>query len=403
MIAIMGLALLSGVVPVQVRAVGDGFELVREGKPYYIRGAGGSSRLPELLEAGGNSIRTWGADQAGLALSQAQKLGLTCTVGIWLKHKDELDYSDKVQVQRQFEAAKADILKLRNEPSLLVCGLGNEMEHDNDTPELWQAVEALHKVAHEYDPNHPTMTVVAEVSQAKIDNIKKYAPDIDILGVNSYGGAPSLAKRLREYGWNKPYMVTELGPLGPWEVGKTPWGAAFEQTSTEKAAWYRKSFEANEVPNCLGTYAFIWGNKQEETPTWFGMFLASGEATEAIDTMNDLWKGKRRANRAPTISAFKTDVMGKQIAAGSMGHASVEASDPDGDRLTYRWSLRREASAKSFAGSGEVTPKEVELHQTGPEIEFNMPATPGAYRLYLTILDGKGCAATANAPFMLVE
>ena len=49
-------------VPVQLRAAADAsangqFELLRDGKPYFIQGAGGQDSLPLLVECGGNSIR----------------------------------------------------------------------------------------------------------------------------------------------------------------------------------------------------------------------------------------------------------------------------------------------------------------------------------------------------------
>ena len=49
--------------PVEVKIVKNdsGYELLRDGKPYFIKGAGGWTRLKELAAAGGNSVRTWGA------------------------------------------------------------------------------------------------------------------------------------------------------------------------------------------------------------------------------------------------------------------------------------------------------------------------------------------------------
>ena len=75
-------------------------------------------------------------------------------------------------------------------------------------------------MVHQLDPNHPTMTVVAEIGGNKVRNIHKYCPDIDMIGINSYGGGPSLAERYREAGGSKPFVVTEFGPPGAWETGR---------------------------------------------------------------------------------------------------------------------------------------------------------------------------------------
>lgn len=48
--------------PVELRQTSQGWQLLRGGEPYFIRGAGGNSSFQQLVEAGGNSIRTWGAD-----------------------------------------------------------------------------------------------------------------------------------------------------------------------------------------------------------------------------------------------------------------------------------------------------------------------------------------------------
>src|SRR5437867_2576833 len=72
---------------VQVVRADGGYRLLRDGTPYFIKGAGGDGSLEALAAAGGNSVRTWGADAVGPILDQAHQLGLTVTVGIWLGHE----------------------------------------------------------------------------------------------------------------------------------------------------------------------------------------------------------------------------------------------------------------------------------------------------------------------------
>ena len=55
---------------------------------------------------------------------------------------------------------------------------------------------------------------------------------------------------------------------------------------------------------CLGSYVFLWGQKQERTPTWYGIFTESGEATESVDVMQYLWTGEWPDNRSPQIVSF---------------------------------------------------------------------------------------------------
>ena len=62
------------------------------------------------------------------------------------------------------------------------------------------------------------MTVIAELGKDKVQKIQKLCPDIDIIGVNSYGGGASLATRYRQAGGKRPFIVTEFGPPGTWEI-----------------------------------------------------------------------------------------------------------------------------------------------------------------------------------------
>jgi hypothetical protein len=65
--------------PIKVEVVKNelGYQLYRQGKPYYVKGAGGNTHLDVLVNCGGNSIRTWGLENAKQILDEAQKKGLT--------------------------------------------------------------------------------------------------------------------------------------------------------------------------------------------------------------------------------------------------------------------------------------------------------------------------------------
>ena len=397
---------ISGVVPVQVRGEPGRWTLYRGGQPYFIRGGAGGTALEQLVAHGGNSMRTWGdglpADQFSSALlTQAETHGVTVLAGIWLGHKGDVDYSDPAQVAAQQESALSTVRKYKDEPGVLAWGLGNEMElDDNDTPELWKAVGALARAVKELDPNHPTVTVVAEISAAKLENIRRYAPDIDILGVNSYGGGASLPQRLAEAGWTKPYIVTEFGPPGPWESPKTSWGAPVELTSTQKTDAYRRTYVNSvlDAPGrCLGSYAFAWGYKDEGSATWFGLLMPGTlETLGAVDALSELWTGSRPKNVAPEIQSFDFNASGLTVAPGADLRACVEASDPDGDPVTAAWRLSPDVkdSPDILASSAE---------RTGLCVSLSAPADPGAYRLYVELRDGRGHGATANGPFLVTK
>ena len=49
---------LAQVIPVEIVKSGKGYELLRDGKPYYINGVGGLEYLEKAKEYGANSFRT---------------------------------------------------------------------------------------------------------------------------------------------------------------------------------------------------------------------------------------------------------------------------------------------------------------------------------------------------------
>jgi hypothetical protein len=396
-------------IPVELRQTENGWQLLRGGEPYFIRGAGGQHSLQQLVAAGGNSVRTWGGDDIGPILDEAHSLGLSVTVGIWLGHERHgFDYRDETQVAEQLQRARNMVLKFKDHPAVLLWGIGNEMEgfEAGDDPVIWAAVNDVAAMVKKLDPAHPTMTVTAEIGGGRIECLHKHSPAIDIHGINSYGGAPSLAERLEAGGATKPYVVTEFGPPGSWEVAKTPWGAPIELTSTQKAASYRYAYEhavANESGRALGSYAFTWGFKMEATATWFGMFLADGSRLGAVDAMTELWSGSAPGNVAPTVKPLTIDTE-SEVDPGDIISVRAVVADPEGGPITAKWFLRPESGDYLTGGDFRANMPDIENAILAGRLDgarVRMPTDPGAYRLFFYAFDEAGNAATANIPLLV--
>jgi len=395
-------------IPVKLEKGPEGYRLTRGGQPFFIKGAGGRSYLDVLKAAGGNAIRTWGEDDLEPLLDRAHQLGLTVTVGIWLgQPRQGCRYDDEKFVRGEIEKSRGFFRRYRNHPAVLMWGLGNEMEGDGDDANIWRTVNEIARIARQEDPGHPTMTVVAELGGRKLEMYRKLCPDVDVLGINSYAGLGSLGDRLAKAKFDRPYVVTEFGPPGPWEVGKTPWKAPIEPSSTAKADAYRANYArsiAGKPGLCLGSFAFLWGNKQETTATWFGTFLPSGERLGPVDVLTEAWTGKPPANRSPRLDRIVFESDGKEVEPGASLKARMVAEDPDGDPLTVRWEVRSESTDRREGGDREAEPPphpESFVEARGMDFAFKAPTLSGPCRLFVFVYDGKGNAATANAPFLV--
>lgn len=390
----------------------EGFKLSVDGDDFEIKGVAGDKNLRVLSKYGGNTIRTWSIDKK--TLDKAHKLGLKVVAGIWvqhMRHDEAYDYTDQKFIIKQRKKVEKIVKKFKDHPALLAWGLGNEVElhvPDELLETIWNEMNVLAKLVKSLDKNHPIVTAVAGFDSQKISDVKRFYPECDILGVNAYGFAPKVGKLLLEYGWEKPYMITEFGPMGPWEVDEEcDWGASIEETSHEKAKRYMDAYISAmyESPQyCLGVFPFYWHHKQETTATWFGMFLKNGARLEAVDAIAHCWNNEYPSNRVPEIHRIESTAMFERIPSNSVHTASISSIDHERDELKYRWVIMEESKVKSVGGDFERTPKSYPrliLKNEGSKVTFRAPRKKGPYRLFAYVEDPNKGASTANFPFFV--
>lgn len=408
----------SGPATVRVVEVDGRYQLRVDGQPLFVRGAGlEHGDYATLAARGGNALRTWrvgGPRESGRqVLDRARDHGLFVAMGLDVgRERHGFDYADPRAVARQLARLRKQVIAHREHPALLLWVVGNELNLDARNPQVWDAVNDIVAMIREVDPRHPALTPLAGFDAATLAEIRRRAPQVELLGVQLYGDIARLGT-LREAGWDGPYLVTEWGPTGHWEVAKTPWGAPIEDSSQAKAERLVQRYRTHilgDPTHALGSFVFLWGHKQERTPTWYGMFLDSGEYTAAVDAMQTLWTGEAPAHPAPAVGALWLDGRraedGVVLPAGQPVRAFVEV-DPEGaSDWAFDWVLREESRATSIGGDPEKPPRMLRTRfdaGSGGEVRFTTPRRAGAYRLFVSVRDRHGGAGHANLPFRVAR
>jgi exo-beta-1,3-glucanase (GH17 family) len=403
--------------PVRVEIVRteSGYELWRDGKPYEVRGAGMAfDDFERFVSHGGNSIRNWSThaedeEITRALLDAAYANGVTVSLCLSLEtERWGFDYDDEAAVQAQFETMREEVLKYRDHPALLTWIIGNELDLNAENHAVYDAVNEISKMIHELDPNHPTTSTLSGFDEEDIAIVRERAPDLDFFSFQVYGSLFALPEMLAATEFDAPFMVTEWGAVGYWETEKTAWGAPLEKTSTEKADVFWRGYTeklAAVADNLIGSYAFVWGQKQERTPTWFGMFTEEGYVTEAIDVLHRAWTGEWPDNRTPQVHDIRLNGQGATdnltLVAGQDYEIVFDARDPDGDTLRYRWEVKPESEATSVGGDREEVPQNIDgLLEDATAATTTLKAPPiGNYRLFGYAFDEHNHAAHANIPF----
>ena len=400
------------------------YQLTVNGEPYQIKGAGinfvDGANFKALAEAGGNTFRTWRIDNLEAELDSAKKYNLMIAVGFDM-HKElhGFDYSTSTkEAEEQLERIKKAINKYKNHPNVLCWVPGNELNLLFDekgglklvNPQVYVELAKIVDYIHQVDPNHPVTTTFAGITKTHIELALKHCPNLDFLGYQVYGDLLNIQETVKNTEIKKPYMITEFGPKGHWEMPTTDWGREIEEPSAAKAQGLSERIQKGIIENndglLIGTFAFEWGQKQERTPTWYGMFNKSGEATARIDELARFWTGNYPNNRAPLTDSLLLNqqhaVNNIYLKPGSKSQAQVFVREPDQDSLIYQWVILKEVAVRSQGGALEKEPDAIEfeiIKDKNGLLEFTTPSQEGDYRLFSYVYDGKGKVGNANIPF----
>lgn len=177
------------------------------------------------------------------------------------------DYRDPGQRANMMRSVHDMVMEFKDEPYILIWAIGNE----NNLPftqtnagkypvEYARFVNSVAKYIKKLDPNHPVCLVNGET--INIDVYKKYAPDVDIIGFNSYRhwqGFNTLWKEAAaKYG--KPVLITEYGTAHPPVDPETKILNEDAQAKIHKRCWedivaHRAGGES--PGNSLGGFPFV--------------------------------------------------------------------------------------------------------------------------------------------------
>jgi len=74
----------------------------------------------------------------------------------------------------------------------------------------------------------------------------------------------------------------------------------------------------------------VWGQKQEKTSTWYGMFWPTGEKLPQVDAISRAWTGQWPSNRCPRVDPIQCEFVNASIAPGVLVKAKLPAIVRDG-------------------------------------------------------------------------
>ncbi|GIE92887.1 galactose-binding domain-containing protein [Paractinoplanes rishiriensis] len=388
---------------VRVAGTQGNWQLQVNGSPYQIKGltygppqAAADGYMRDLRAMGVNTIRIWGVDDANTPalLNRAAQQGIKVIVGHWLNQG-----ADYVNDTAYMNSVKAEIVNrvnaLKNHAGVLMWDVGNEViltmqDHGLSAAEVEarrvgyaKFVNQVAQAIHAADPNHPVTSTDAYTGAWPY--YRQHAPDLDLLAVNSYGAIGNVYNDWVSGGYQKPYIVTEGGPAGEWEVPNDVNGVPTEPTDLQKRDGYTYNWNAIAAhPGvALGATEFHYGLENDFGGIWLNTFTG-GWRRHGYYSLAKAYTGQNPANTPPEITAMSVSQQ-TAVPAGGTFTVNASATDPQGDLIRYNLMY----SDKYLSGGTGLTNVTFTDNGNG-SFTARAPERLGVWKVYVYAFDGHG-------------
>ena len=399
---------------------GNEWQLLVDGKPFDIKGAtfqfvddveNYDKYFKDLQFLGVNSIRTWATGKNTKALlDAAHKYDIKVMAGIWMRHgrpgmedDDQFNYlEDKEGMQAQYDNAISFVKEHKDHPAILTWGIGNEVYLNIATdPEKEAYSKLLEKICAEIkkiDPNHPITSV--EAWTFGLEWWQKHVPSIDIYGLNSYGfGVSLLQGELDKRNIDKPYLISEFGVTGEWDIQQKVNGIKVEPSDQQKYDAISKGYSewiANK-PNNLGLYVFHYGNDDSHLAPWLLMFYDEQTRPQYWATRK-AYTGKDPVNDVPEISTF--ELKGSEAKSKTWIPVLLEGSDKENDELEVSFHYNQRT------GSRKRRDQILPLNHRGDlknGFEIQLPEVDGSTKIYVNVKDSYNNVGISSTGYIVKD
>ncbi|GAB1821769.1 discoidin domain-containing protein [Herbidospora sp. RD11066] len=387
---------------VRVTGTQGNWQLQVNGQPWEVKGltygppqGAGDGYMRDLKNMGVNTIRIWGVDDATPALlDKAAQHGMKVIVGHWLNQG-----ADYVNDTAYKTAVKAEIVArvnaLKGRQGVLMWDVGNEVILTMQDHGLPAATVEARRIAYAQfvnevavaikaaDPNHPVTSTDAYTFAWTY--YKAHSPALDLLAVNSYGAIHTVRTDWIAGNYTKPYIVTEAGPDGEWEVPNDVNGVPTEPTDLQKRDMYTASYNAihGHTGVALGATQFHYGLENDFGGVWLNT-LTGGWRRHGYHSLKKAYTGVASANTPPEINSMTVQNQ-TAVPAGSQFVVETNTTDPNGDLIRYNLMF----SNKHVNGNRGFD--HVRFTETAPgRFSVTAPQAMGVWKVYVYAYDGHG-------------